>query len=480
MLETPDRQTEAAPRLSSLFSRAHVLATLMLGGGIALHAVETYITATLMPSIVRDIGGLPLFAWATTLYVAASVLGSIFVAVRPRGVTLNHCYRLGALFFGLGSLICAAAPVMEVVLAGRAVQGLGAGLLVALGYAFIRFVYPQHLWSTASTLYAAVWGSATFLGPTIGGIFAAGSAWREAFALLVPLTALMAFAAPRLLPSGESERLTTGAPFAQILLLLSAVLALSFAGSAETNTVRGALAGAATLAVLAMITVEKRVSARLLPAGTIALSSPLARVYLIMLMLLVTLASDIYIPFFLQELHGVKPLASGYLVALLALGWTAGAFLTARLSGRRANRVIVAGAAFEAVATALLCFTLARHNPQGGYGLLVPATALIFAMGLGVGLGWAHLVTHVLHLAPDGEKDKASAAITTMQALGSAFGAAFAGVVANGAGLIDPGGAAGAQSAAFWLYALLAIPALAAVPLALTLPARKAQSLTTG
>lgn len=470
MSDTAIRPKEPAPRLSSLFSRAHVFATLMLGGGIALHAVETYITATLMPSVVRDIGGLPLFAWATTLYVAASVMGASFVAVRPEGVTLNHCYRLGAVLFGLGSLVCALAPAMEALLAGRAVQGLGAGLLVALGYSFIRFVYPERLWSVASTLYAAVWGVATFLGPTVGGVFAAGSAWREAFALLVPICALMAFAAPRLLPSGESERITTGAPLAQILLLLGAVLALSFAGSVEAAALRAGLAGAAVLAVAAMVTIERHAKARLLPAGTVSLSSPLARVYLIMLTVLVALASDIYIPYFLQELHGVRPLVSGYIVALLALGWTASAFLVAGLSGRRANRAILTGAGIEAIATALLAVTLARHNPSGGYGPVLAATALIFAMGFGVGLGWAHLVTHVLHLAPEGEKDKASAAITTMQALGSAFGAALAGVVANSAGLAAPGGVAGAETAAFWLYLLLSLPALAALMLALRLP----------
>src|SRR5690606_31021679 len=135
-----------------------------------------------------------------------SVLGSTFVAVRPESVTLNRCYVLGAILFGLGSLVCALSPSMETVLIGRAVQGLGAGFLVALGYAFVRFVYPEPLWSTASTLYAAAWGIATFLGPTIGGIFAAGSAWREAFALLVPLSALMAAAAPKLLPKGDGER----------------------------------------------------------------------------------------------------------------------------------------------------------------------------------------------------------------------------------------------------------------------------------
>lgn len=470
MSESVIPSKEAAPRLSSLFYRDYLFGTLMLGGGIMLHAVETYITATLMPSIVRDIGGLELFAWATTIYVAASVLGSTFVAVRPQSVTLNRCYVFGAVLFGIGSLVCTIAPTMEIVLAGRAIQGLGAGFLVALGYAFIRYVYPEPLWSTASTLYAAVWGIATFLGPTIGGIFAAGSAWREAFALLVPLSVIMAFTAPKLLPSGEGERVTTKTPFVQIVLLVTAVLLLSFASSVDAPALRGILAGAAVLGVVAAITVERHAQARLLPAGTIRLSSSLARVYLIMLMLLVTICSDVYIPYFLQVLHGVTPLVSGYLVALLALGWTAAAFLTASLSGRRANRVILIGAVLEALATAALVFTLARHNPESGLLLLALSTVFTFLMGFGIGMGWAHLVTHVMRLAPSGETDKASAAITTMQALGAAFGAALAGIIVNSTGLLQPGGVEGAVTAARWLYALLALPAALSIFLAIGLP----------
>lgn len=476
MSESVIPSQEAAPRLSSLFHRGTLFGTLMLGGGIMLHAVETYITATLMPSIVRDIGGLELFAWATTIYVAASVLGSTFVAVRPESVTLNRCYVFGAVLFGIGSLVCAIAPTMEIVLAGRAIQGLGAGFLVALGYAFIRYVYPETLWSTASTLYAAVWGIATFLGPTIGGIFAAGSAWREAFALLVPLSAIMAFVAPRLLPSGEGERVTTKTPFVQIVLLVTAVVLLSFASSVDAPALRGVLAAAAVIGIIATITIERHAEARLLPAGTISLGSPLARVYLIMLLLLVTICSDVYIPYFLQVLHGVTPLISGYLVALLALGWTTAAFMTASLKGRRANRVILVGGAIETLATALLVFTLARHNPDSGLLLLVLSTVFTYLMGFGIGMGWAHLVTHVMWLAPAGETDKASAAITTMQALGAAFGAALAGIIVNSTGLLQPGGIEGAVTAARWLYALLALPAALAILLAIGLPHEKAVS----
>lgn len=185
--------------------------------------------------------------------------------------------------------------------------------------------------------------------------------------------------------------------------------------------------------------------------------------------MLVALAADVYIPYFLQELHGVSPLTSGYLVALLALGWTAAAFLTAGLTGRRAVLSIATGTLVEAVSTGMLVFLLARHNPGGDMVVLAAATAAIFGMGFGVGMGWAHLVTLVLKLAPDGEKDKASAAIVTMQALGTAFGAALAGVVVNSTGLIDPGGVAGTVLAAAWLYGLFALPGLLAFSLAVSL-----------
>jgi MFS family permease len=133
--------------------------------------------------------------------------------------------------------------------------------------------------------------------------------------------------------------------------------------------------------------------------------------------------------------------------------------------------VIVAGALIETLATVLLVVALARHNPASGLVLLTIATVFIFLMGFGIGMGWAHLVTLVLHLAPPGETDKASAAITTMQALGAAFGAALAGVIVNSTGLVHPGGVDGALTAARWLYALLALPAAVGILLALRLPA---------
>ncbi|WP_349957719.1 MFS transporter [Rhizobium sp. ZPR3] len=453
----------------TLFSPKLLPATLMLGGGVTLYAVESYITATIAPSIVRDIGGLELFSWMTTLFVAAGVLGSITVATRPKGMGLRAVYVVAALTFGAGSLACAIAPTMPVLLVGRAVQGYGSGMLSGLAYAFIRFIYPQPLWRRASTLYAAIWGVATVLGPTLGGLFAAGGAWREAFIILVPLAVIMAFSARRLLPDVADDRTDTRTPLLQIILLLAAVLLVSIAGTIEHGSYKAVLIAVSIALVAATVLIERKSGVRLLPYGAVMLSNPIARLYLTIFTMMLVLTSDIYIPYFLQTLHGVTPLISGYLVALVALGWTTAAFFSASFSGRQAAIAIVTGCILETAATASLIPFLATATPFTVLAEFAPAVIAMFLMGFGVGLGWAHLVTRIIGIARKADEDKASAAISMTQSLGGAFGAALAGVIVNGAGLTHPGGIAGGLSAANWLYTLMAIPGLLAIILSFTI-----------
>jgi hypothetical protein len=235
------------------------------------------------------------------------------------------------------------------------------------------------------------------------------------------------------------------------------VLFVSLAGTFEEAQSKAMLVAASVAAIAAMLAVERRSENRLLPSGAVTLTKPVARVYLTMFVLIMVLTSDIYIAYFLQVLHGVTPLISGYLTALVAL------------SGRRASTAIVIGCVIETVAVASLTIFLARDNQAGNLALLGPAVVGMFMMGFGVGLGWAHLVTKILRLVGNSEQDKASAAISTVQSLGSAFGASVVGVITNSTGLVDPGGIAGTVSAAHWLYILMALPGLIAIAVSLTL-----------
>ena len=459
-----DVETETpAASLRDLFTGGRTMPTLLLGSGIACQAVETYVSGSLFPSVVRDIGGLELLAWTTSLYIAASVLGSIFVSVRPRSITLNNAFVIGALIFAAGSILCGIAPNMIVVLAGRVGQGLGAGMMITMGYSFIRFVYPDGLQNAASTFYTSIWGIATFLGPTLGGMFANGHWWRLAFLLLVPLALAIAVLAPRHLPPGEDGREAAKIPILQIILIVASITLVSFAGTAEDNVSRITMVVGGACAILAMVLAERIAKTRLLPTGATSLLQPIAQVYFVIFMMMVVIGSDLYVPYFLQTLHGISPLIAGYMVAFVALGWTSAGLTVSSLRGRKARWAIFNGTLVSTLSAPLVGYFIGRDNQGSDLAILLVTSVGLIGLGAGIGAGWAHLVTLIMGLSIEGEKDKATAAINIVQSLGAAFGAALAGVVANGMGLVTPGGVTGAVTAGFWLYTSFVIPGTLAV-----------------
>ena len=122
------------------------------------------VATTILPSVVQDIGGLDLYAWNTTLFVVASILGSALSARLLGGYGARSAYLVASLFFIAGAALCALAPSMPVMLAGRTVQGFGGGLIFALSYAMINLVFEQRLWPRAMALISAMWGIATLVG----------------------------------------------------------------------------------------------------------------------------------------------------------------------------------------------------------------------------------------------------------------------------------------------------------------------------
>lgn len=123
---------------------------------MALHAINVYIATTVLPSVVKEIAGLDLYAWNTTLFVVASILGSALTAKLLAGAGSRGAYASATLFFIAGSLTCALAPSMPVMLVGRALQGLGGGFLFVLSYTMIYAVFEEHLWPRAMALISGM------------------------------------------------------------------------------------------------------------------------------------------------------------------------------------------------------------------------------------------------------------------------------------------------------------------------------------
>jgi MFS family permease len=449
---------------SDLLSGRNGLRSLALAGGVALHAVNVYIVTTILPSVVLDIGGLDYYAWNTTLFVVASILGSALSPKAMDAFGLRSAFLATILIFALGTTVCAAAPSMEWMLAGRACQGLGGGLLLGLSYSSIRIVFEERLWPRAMALVSSMWGVATLAGPAIGGVFAQGGHWRLAFWSVLPIAAGLAWLVATQIAARPAAARTARlrVPLGKISLLAVSVLVVSVASLSHQLTwnIAGVAAGLGLGAAIARADIHAAV--KLLPNGSYSLKYQLGSLYACIALLSLGVTVEVFVPYFLQRIHGHSPLIAGYMTALMAAGWTLGSLASSSRSLTAANRLMRVGPFISALSLAALAVLMPLQSVGGtdasGWWLIVP----LLGIGIGIGLCWPHLLTRVFKAAPFGQENLASSAITTVQLYALAMGATLAGVVANAAGFTHPGGLPGAQQAAVMLFALFACaPALA-------------------
>lgn len=239
-----------------LFAGKNAIRSLTLVGGVALHAINVFIATTILPTVVADIGGMDYYAWNTALFVTASILGSALVPKLLSQAGPRNAYLVAAVIFAAGTLACGLAPSMPAMLAGRVVQGLGGGMMLALSYAMIRIVFDEPLWPRAIALVSGMWGVATLVGPAIGGIFAELGVWRAAFWSLVPVIGIFALMATLILPkrAGDSENKDRLA-WPQLILLTTAVLIISAASISPRAVwnIAGVVIAFAVLMLLVMV-----------------------------------------------------------------------------------------------------------------------------------------------------------------------------------------------------------------------------------
>lgn len=404
----------------------------LLAGGVALYATNEFLTISLLPSAIAEIGGERLFAWVTTLYLIGSVIAAATVNAMLLRVGARRSFLLGLAVFGVGSLVCATAPAMGVMLVGRTLQGAAGGLLAGLGYALITTTLPRTLWTRASALVSAMWGVATVLGPAVGGLFAQLGWWRWAFGAMAVLSAAMAVLVPVVLRAGHADPDRAGlqVPVWSVLLLSAAALTVSIAQVPTNIILTVALLAASGILMVVFVYVDRRVSVKVLPPSVFG-RGPLKWIYLALAVLMVSAMVDMYVPLFGQRLADLAPLRAGFLGAALAVGWAVSELVSASLrGGKTVNRVVMAAPLVIAAGLMLAAATQADHAPLG---LVAAWAAALTVTGAGIGAGWPHLSAWAMQCVDEKEGAAAGAAINTIEMIAGAFGAGLAGVVVNGA-----------------------------------------------
>ena len=416
--------------------------------GVWLHAADSLLAATVMPSAVAEIGGLAFIYWTVALYQLGSIVAGAITGLVAARIALRLAMTVAASIYAAGCAISALAPDMAAMLLGRLLQGWGGGLMVALSHVGVTQLFPRARWPRLIAVISGVWGVSALLGPLIGGGFATAGLWRGAFWAFGAQALVLAAAVPLLLgrrtgPAAPGEAV----PWGRVLVLSAGVGAILVAG-VQADLGRALACVTLGLALLAgALRLERRPGPRLLPRHPLDLRRPWGAGYVMVLALsTATVSFTVYGPLLMETLFDATPLVAGLMIALESISWTLAAIVFAG-AGARLEPVLIRGGA---LAITLGILGLAWRMPLGPVLALAPSAILL---GAGFGACWAFVMRRVVESVPTGERERAASSLPTIQLLGYASGAAASGLVANLTGLAADAPRAVVELTGFWVFA---------------------------
>lgn len=403
--------------------------------GIWLNAADTLVTATIMPSVAREIGGYEYFGWSVAAYLTGSIVAGACSGKLSIALGLRTATALTGLIYAIGCAMSAAAPEFVIFILGRLIQGLGAGAVVALCYVAITALFPESLWPRVYGAVAGVWGGATLLGPLLGGLFAAAGFWRGAFWLFVVQAVIFVGAVLVMLPADHSDRGRGRIPTLQLILLVIGVSLIGAAGIVGSAQLAGGLAIGGIIGMVAMLAANARTNDRLLPRSVADLRTATGLGLLhIFACEAAIIGFTVYGAAFIQARHGASPLTAGYVTGAIAAGWTLAALPAGNAPAHKDGLMIRAGATVIVLGAVASAWAVAR-------GTLIETAAAFLVLGCGFGLAHAFVARRAIAGAPADEQGMASSAVPTSLLIGGAVGSAGAGALANILGFshgIDP------------------------------------------
>ena len=422
--------------------------------GVWLYAVDSLVTATIMPSVGRSLGGYAYFGWATAGYLTGSVLAGASSGVLALRFGLRSATAAAALLYAAGCALSAVAPEIFTFLAGRLVQGIGGGWVAGLCSVSIGLLFANRLLPRVYSAISSVWGVAVLVGPMVGGLFADAGSWRAVFWVFTVQGVIVAAAARAILPAAEAADKADAVAWRQLSLIAIGITLIALADLAG-DLVR--TAGVAILGLFAFLLVLKqdaRGAVRLFPRGSGDPRTVQGAGYTTLFLFYVsTMGLTVYGPAVLQTLRGLSALAAGYVVSAEALFWTAVSLPVAGLTGLWPNRLIRLGAVaiFVGVASCALVFD------DRDLAWVVVASGVI---GAGFGLSYAFITQAILAALTSEERAIGGAGIATVRLTGAATGSALAAAVANLAGFAHGFSTPAARTAGVWVF-LAALPVAA-------------------
>jgi EmrB/QacA subfamily drug resistance transporter len=405
-----------------------ILAGLMLG--MFLAALDQTIMATATRTIADDLNGFSMQAWATTAFLITSTIST------PLYGKLSDIYGRRPFFlfaigiFIVGSILCGLSQNMYELAAFRAVQGIGAGGLMSMALAIIGDIVPPRERAKYQGFFLAVFGTASVLGPVLGGFFAGADSilgitgWRWVFYLNVPigLAAMVVVARVLHLPHTRTDHRIDW-PGA-IALIVGLVPLLTVAEQGRTwgwDSGRSFLCyGIGLIGIVAFVFAERAykeealLPLRLFGNRTVAVGATSSTI-----LGMAMFGGLVTVPLYLQIVKGASATAAGLQMIPFVLGIMAGSITAGQLIARTGRYRI-----FPIVGSTLMVVALGLFATIGADTPLWRVMLIMVLMGLGLGGNMQPMITAVQNAVSPREIGVATSSVAFFRSMGGTLGTA--------------------------------------------------------
>jgi EmrB/QacA subfamily drug resistance transporter len=407
------------------------LAGLMLAQFLA--SLDQTVVGTALPKIITELGGFSQYTWVVTAYMITSTVTIPIVAKLSDMYGRKWFLVGGIIIFLVGSAICGTSQTIDQLIAYRAIQGVGAGAIMALAFTILGDLFPPSERGKYAGIMAGVFGLSSIIGPTLGGYITDHFGWHWIFYVNIPLGILIIFLIifffPHLRFSTRKHKIDFLGIITLALTVVPLMIALSLAGVdyAWTSPQIVGLFEFSVLMFFVLLNIEKHVKEPLIPLWIFKDRVVSVSSLIIFLTGFGMFAGIVFVPLFFQGILGKSATSSGSFLTPMMLGMITGSLLSGQYLSRVGGHYRIQGMVGCAIMAGGI-FLLSRMTAQTPDSA---AVVNIVIMGFGLGITMPVYTIAVQNAVPYSVMGIATSTTAFFRSIGGVLGMAVVGSMMN-------------------------------------------------